>query len=379
MIFDVFQIGQSGTLLKYYAILLIIIAVFCLKIQNVTIDKLFLCEFCFLFLCLFSVFYSINFSASLSTFITLMLNFGMIIICKTVPCSDDELKFLKKALFVGSFVVIITTFMLCDYSDNGRLTISILGYVADQNYLNGYALFAFGMIVYSLITYKKHRLVKLIGCLGVIYFTLMTGSRGALLAEIGVFFAVILINAVRSKKSIKFIATGIILSLLFLMVFSFLLSYVSQEVAERFSFAFIQEQGTSSRMEIWTALLERFFGDNPLSIMFGHGIGTSAYYNTFDFHVAHNAFIDILIGTGIIGLLTYIAIFLLMLKKAWISENFSMFAILIGFIVLSMSLSLITYKPIFNCFLFIEIYYQAYRRKEKNEVRVIKGSAEKAN
>lgn len=379
MVLDVFKIGGAGTLLKYYAVLLIVSALVTLRKTAIILDKLFFFEALYLYLCFGTMLYSINLSASLSIFISIALNFALIMLCGLVPCSQAEVKMLERSLLLGSALVLIATFVFSDFSDGGRMTISILADTTDPNYLNGYILFAFGFSAYRVVSFGKHKLLNGAFCITALYFTLMTGSRGALLAEVAMFLLLIIINAIQTKKKLKYIIIISIVSLFCLCLFDYLLSMLPQDVAERFSAEFIQEEGTSTRSEIWAALLSRFFSDNFISILFGHGIGTSAFYNTFDDHVAHNAFIDVLIGSGIIGLSVYIAIFVLSLKKAWKSENYFMVAVLGGFIVMSMSLSLITYKPIFNAILYIEIYYREYVRRIKNETRIITSGSRKAN
>lgn len=379
MVFDVFKIGASGTLLKYFALGLIFVAVLSLLRARLILDNLYFWEALYLCLCFGSLLYSINFSASLSIFVSIALNFAMIMLCGLVPCSQDDLNMIRRALVVGSLLVIAVTFAFSDFSDSGRLSVAILQDTADPNYLNGYTFFALGFCAYNLVSSEKYRLLSGVVCVFILYFTLLTGSRGALVAEIAVFLTAIITNALRTNKKMKFIVIVSIISAVGLFAFDYLLTLLPPEVAQRFSAEFIQEESTSSRSEIWVALLGRFFDDSIFSVLFGHGIGTSAFYNTFDNHVAHNAFIDILIGTGIVGLITYITIFVLMLKKAWKSENYFMVAVLAGFIVLSMSLSLITYKPIFNAFLFVEINYRTFIRRKSNDTGVVTAGTKQTN
>ncbi len=371
MVFDVFKIGGAGTLLKYYAVILIVSALVTLRKNPIVMDKLFFCEAIYLYLCFGTMLYTINLSASLSIFISVALNFALIMLCGLVLCSEFEVKMLERALLLGSALVLVATMIFSDFSDGGRMSISILANETDPNYLNGYIFFAFGFAAYHMVSLGKYKLLCGAFCAVALYFTLMTGSRGALLAEIIMLMVLIIINAVKTKKKLKYIIIISVVSVLFLFLFDYLLLLLPEEVAQRFSAEFIEESGTSTRSDIWEALLGRFFNDSFVSILFGHGIGTSAFYNTFDDHVAHNAFIDVLVGTGAVGLSVYVAIFALSLKKAWKSENYYMFAVLIGFIAMSMSLSLVTYKPIFNAILFVEIYYRAYIRRMKNDTRTV--------
>lgn len=374
MVFDVFKIGAAGTLLKYYAVVLIVCALITLRKTAIVLDKSFFFEALYLYMCFGTLIHSINLSASLSIFISIALNFALIMLCSLVSCTQAEVEMLKWSLLIGSALVLIATFVFSDFSDGGRMTISILADATDPNYLNGYILFAFGFSAYNVVTFGKYKLLNAAFCIAAIYFTLMTGSRGALLAEISMFLFLIVVNAIKAKRRLKYIIIISVLFLLCLALFDYLILFLPEEVAQRFSAEFIQEEGTSARSEIWSALLGRFFNDKFISILFGHGIGTSAYYNTFDDHVAHNAFIDVLVGSGVVGLSVYVAIFVLSLKKAWKSENYFMVAVLVGFVVMSMSLSLITYKPIFNAILYIEIYYRSFISNVKREQKLLKNT-----
>lgn len=361
--FDFFSVGSVGTILKLFAVVLIGAAFIYIANAKLIADGAFWGECIFLLICVLSVVYSIKQSTSWSMMITLILNYAMLMVCSLVPCSAWEVRTLKNALVSGSVIAAVLTFAFSDFSERGRLSITILDDTADQNYLNGYLFFALGFFICSAIKTKKYRIIKLLFCVGILYFTLLTGSRGALLAEVAMILTALFISVVKSGKKGKYIVLAVFGCLIFFLAFTYLLSVLPEEVAQRFSLEFLREENGSVRIEIWKALLNRFFGDNFFRIMFGQGIGTSGIYNPYDYHVAHNVFIDILVGTGIIGVSAYTAIYALMFKKAWKSENYPMVVILVGFLVMCMSLSLIAYKPIFNAFLFIEIFSRTYNRK----------------
>lgn len=133
----------------------------------------------------------------------------------------------------------------------------------------------------------------------------------------------------------------------------------------RFSLQYIATHGTSDRAEIWAFMLKKFFGGDIFHMLFGYGIGTSSIFNTMDSHVAHNAFIDIMIGAGLFGVIWYILLLRYAVRLSLRSKNFELFICMIGFIMLSMSLSLITYKPIFNCIMMISIMGVSKERYEE--------------
>lgn len=362
MLCDIFNIAEAGTILKFYAIGLIFVSIFYLRNAIVVMDATFIAQIGYIGLCFISLSYSISFNSSLSTLITLVMNFGLVILCQSIKFTEHEVGTLKRSLVIGGAIIMIASLFFADFSEAGRLTIKILGDSADQNELNGYLLFAFGYFAYSAINNKKNKLLSFVALFLILLFVFATGSRGALLSFLAIITALLLIKARGSRKNIIRV---IVFILLLLIALQFILSLLPEDIAIRFSLEYIEDSGTTSRTKIWDALLTRFFKDDTFTLFFGKGFHTTAIYNTYDDHVAHNTFIDVLIGTGFVGLLLYAVLIISILKKAWDSENYMLFATFCGFVVLMMSLSLTTYKPIFNTFIIVEIAYRTFTRNKQ--------------
>ena len=362
MLCNIFNIAGMGTLLRFYAIGIIVVALFYLPKASILLDKTFILQIAYLFICLCSVLYSIHFQTSLSVFITLVLNFGLIILCQSIKFSSHEVEALQKSLVWGGVFVLLASLFFADFSEGNRLTILIAGESADQNYINGYLLFAFSYFAYNAINCSNQKTLNLGVIFLIFLFTFATGSRGALLSLFSILSILLLIKVKDRKKDIIKVLLFIVAAL---AGFNLILSILPEEVAMRFSLDYIEETGTSSRTEIWKALLTRFFNDNIGSILFGKGLYTSSFYNTYDSHVAHNAFIEVLIGTGFVGLTIYCLLIFSFLRKAWKLGNYILFVALCGFMIMSLSLSLIEYKPIFNAFIIIEIAYRTNRTTKK--------------
>ena len=362
---DIFNVAGLGTILKLYAVALIAIWVLQIKEARIALDSTFFLQIGYIALCFLSLAYSISLPSSLSAFTTLAMNFGLVILCQSIEFSEIEVKVLRRSLIIGGVIVFIASFFFADFSEAGRLTIKIAGDSADQNELNGYLLFAFSYFVYAVINNSGNKILNFVAICLFLGFALLTGSRGALLALAAVAITLLLIKVRKSKKDIIKVVLFI---LILLICIQFILSLLPEDVAIRFSLEYIEDTGTTSRTKIWEALLTRFFNDDLFSILFGKGIFTTPIYNTYDDHVAHNTFIDILIGTGFVGLLFYVMLIISMLKKAWKSENYMLFAALCGFIVMMLSLTLVTYKPIFNSLIIIEIAYRTFKKGKSEKV-----------
>ena len=361
MLCDIFNIGGAGTLLKFYALFLVLMALCYIPKITFVLDRTFVTQIAYLLVCLCSLLYSINYQNSLSDFLTILMNFGLVILCQSIHFSSYEIKVLEKSLVWGGILILGASLFFADYSVGDRLTIQILGDSADQNDINGYLMFAVSYCTYRLINNSGSKFFDFTILFLSFLFVFATGSRGGLLSLTSVIFVLLFIKVKNKKRDVikvVFLLIGL------LLIFQLILSFLPQEVAIRYSFTYIEENGTTSRFDIWDALLTRFFNDNAFSILFGKGVSTSSFYNTFDFHVAHNIFIEILIGTGFVGLIIYLVLIISLFKKAWKSQQYSLFAAFVGLMVMGMSLSLIKYKPIFNAFIMIEIAYKTFKRNQ---------------
>ena len=360
IVFDVFVIGSVGTLLKVIGLAIIVLWVFYFFRVSFRLDVTLLCVIGFLLVCLASVTYSIDVEETKTTLKTLALNFGLIVICSSFIFNKREVSLLEKAMAFGNVLVALAAFVFSDMSEQGRLSIKILGEPIDPNYVNGYLIFALSFFVYHLINTKKYRLLCLAATGGIIVFTLMTGSRGALLTQVAVIVAVWFFSVRNKSDKVKLMIGGALLAVFLVVFFFYIVSVMPEEVAERFSLDFIKEGGTTGRFELWEALLTRYIKDDAFTILFGTGIGSAPAYNTLRPDVAHNVFVDVLVGTGIFGLIFYVGIFVSLFIKALKSKNVIGLGALVGVTVLSLSLTTYFFKPMFNIFLYVELYHRYY-------------------
>lgn len=362
---DVFKLGNLGTILKLFAFAVVIVFLLSgiTKIRN---DKVLKYGISYLLLCAFSIIFSLSFDVSVSIFITMLLNFALIFVtCNIIVFNPREVEWLHAGILIGSWLTIVLTLIFLDFSDGGRLTMMIGESSADQNYINGYLFFGLSFSIWKIINGGKRKILLVLSVLAAMMFTLYTGSRGALLAEACIVFVAVITSFILSKKKLGYIIGAVVLFLVLIFGFNNILQILPPEISMRFSLQYITTYGTSDRAEIWSFMLNKFFGGDIFHMLFGYGIGTSSIFNTMDRHVAHNAFIDIMIGTGIFGVIFYVLLLKHALKLALRSKNYEFFICMIGFIMLSMSLSLITYKPIFNCIMMSSIIGVSRERYEE--------------
>lgn len=369
MPFDSFPMFGMGSLLRIFALfpvaaILVVKLRFSLQVNSLTM--------CFLVYCLSlfaSYFYSIYQPVTYSYLKRIFLNM-IIILCVggMYEYNEAEIEFLKKSLVIGGLATLFLTLAFADYSSNGRLTLSINGVEQDQNYLNGYLFFAFVYFVTDLV--QKRRILSALPIGGIMFFTLMTGSRGALVALLGIgavtaFYILYRNKSINASTIMLLAAVVILLALLYEPV----LTLLPESVAERYSVDYIMAHGNTGRSEIWNYLIKRFLQADLFRTLFGHGYSTVVIVNEYNHLVAHNLWIDHLIMVGVVGELIFLSMQFLYVRAAWKSGDSFLVGSYIGYLIMMMTLSLMSYKPIWNCMIMIMIIHDFEARKAGSRIR----------
>ena len=380
VVFDSVPMFGIGSILKILVLFPVGAILFVKFRSNIEINAMTVLMLTYFIFIAFSYLYSVNRSETFNQIKRIMLNF-IVIICAggMYDFNDAEIKLLKKSLAAGGVLTVVLTFIFADYSAGGRLTLSVNGTVQDQNYLNGYVFFAYIFFLDDVVEKKKPLMAIPAGI--ILFFTLLTGSRGALLA-LAIISAMVVICVMLQDKSIRLstfliIATGV---LLLLLLYKPVLSLLPEGVAERFTLEYIQENGSTGRTEIWAYLLSKFVNSSVLRMLFGYGFGTVAYINEYNHLVAHNLWIEHLLAVGIIGEFLFIAMQVAFIRAAWKTNDIFIISAYAGYLVMMLSLSLLCYKPVWNCMTMILIISRAQNRSlEKRENRENDGIEEVRN
>ena len=122
---------------------------------------------------------------------------------------------------------------------------------------------------------------------------------------------------------------------------------------------------------------KRNYKDSVFRMLFGYGFGTVAYINEYNHLVAHNLWIEHLLAVGIIGELLFVAMQIAFIRAAWKTKDIFIISGYAGYLVMMLTLSLLSYKPIWNCMIMILIISRAHgRSREKSEERKSDGTEE---
>ena len=270
--------------------------------------------------------------------------------------SQSDIDFLKKALIWSSRVTAVVILFVGDHYAS-RLSFGGL-LMEDPNYLCAYYLFGVVNAVEMILSPAKYtRKLGYLVELGV-YAALViaSGSRGGTLAIAAAVFVTGLGCLIRNKISLKSIFLPLLLVILsFALIF--VLPYIlPQEVISRFYMQEIIDSQGTGRYRIWQEYLHLFwaapfwrqlmgYGNSVLSALAGQQRLTTV-------HVAHNIFIEHLIGLGIIGLGLYLMMLWQFIRAARRQKNAFALSVLAGIVVLTLSTSF-SGKPYWNILIFI--------------------------
>ena len=187
---------------------------------------------------------------------------------------------------------------------------------------------------------------------------------------IAVFFVLFFCRKKINLLNILLIAAAVILVIS--LVWRFLPDYITQ----RYTLEYTQEDGGANRFDIWESCMRYFKRSSFLRKLLGHGAWTIPYLNE-QRNVAHNLIIEFLLEYGIIGMLLIYGMFFYYIVQAKKLQQVGLLAAFLGYMVMTMSLSLYSYKPIWNAIMLIILAGRILpnvteNKKEKKEETVCK-------
>lgn len=272
---------------------------------------------------------------------------------------------LKKLNFVlqGDGVYSLGVFMDREYP-------RLIGLVADPNYLVFYNTLFFTYFLCNLNTLRNR-----IGLILCILTSLLTFSRGGIVAFIVIFFLYVLIVN-HPMKQLKLL-TGAFLSIVVCLygaitIFQFNIYGVIQSRIQDFS-----SDGGSGRFELWDRAW-RYFAESPWM-----GVGASNFlpYNQFQFGDSlqvHNTLLEILSETGVVGTFCFLLFLLLTIYQLFQHRVYRkkpyLFLAFFGFLLQMISLSVIINDLFFLYLAVLSVYFHqedqvVLKRKEIHFIR----------
>lgn len=323
-----------------------------LREAKVRLDRLLIIPILYIMVLIFSSFYSINSTDTMQRIITLALNIGIIIFLSLRSYNIKEINILKRAVLYSGWLVLVLMLLYSDTNNmRGRLTIVVNGYLQDPNYLIGFVIFSIIYYLDEIVKFsKKSSVIKIM-----IFFTFifLTGSRGGLIAVIGSLIFCFIILMINNKSRNESIFKLIINIIIFGILLGVIIGKLPEDLIARYTYESTIGTGGTGRMPIWINVMKQYSQLPTLNKLFGVGAGTIKHL-TFG-KSAHNIWLETLIETGIIGIFVLFSFYLNYLKKAFEMKEHIIISSFIGYIIMGMSLSLYSYKPIWNIMLLIII------------------------
>lgn len=304
--------------------------------------------------------YSIDRRKSLERFISVGLNTILIVFVALRRYRKEEVQYLLKAYVYSAWLLLLLTVIYSDISaTERRLTVAVNGQEQDPNYLTGFFTFSICYYLWGFIQHRKKRYLIYV----IIFFIpiFLTGSRGGLLANGIAVFCVLFFE--RKKLNFSHVLIIIITSI---SLFAVAWRFVPESIKVRYTLEFTQADGGAHRFDTWESCLDTFKRASILRKLLGFGANSIGYLNNRG-GVAHNLFIEFLLEYGIIGTILICWMLVYYICLAYKTREGYMIAAFIGYLIMMMSLSLFSYKPMWNLLLFIILSFNVALKSDKDK------------
>jgi O-antigen ligase len=136
---------------------------------------------------------------------------------------------------------------------------------------------------------------------------------------------------------------------------------------QRYDISFISTDGGAGRLDIWKSILSNYNSSTELKKFFGWGAGTIPYF-TYNGEVGHDIWIESLVEIGIIGVMILFIFYYIYFRKACRIREYVVAASFIGYMIMTLSLSLYSYKPIWNIILLIILLKNRKQFEQKQQL-----------
>lgn len=350
---DAIKLFESFSFMRILVLLPLVLALPQVRYQGLKMSRNGGLLFLYLGCILFSVLYSLDSSFSRERAITIALNAGVVLFLSMFRIERYEYDLLKKAYLLSSWLAALLMIIssVTNVSTTGRISISNGTSTQDANYVCGYLLYAAAYYSNEILNQKgKIKNATILTFFAVLIF--MTGSRGGLLAFLFTVIIVFLIGAAKRRNRIRTTITIAFIVGLFILISPYIIQLLPQTVADRFSFNTVLTDRGTGRTVLWANIIAAFRNASLFRQLFGYGIGMSTTF-TWNHLLAHNLWLEYLIGIGLVGTLIALFFYIRLAVVCWKRNKNIVPATLMGYMMMSMSLSIMAYKPLWNITLMI--------------------------
>lgn len=367
-----------GFSLKIYMIFLVIY--FCLTIKDFHIQKLYFHEVIFLlfyFIYCLSGILSMYLNASIRMIFGVLLVLGCYFIMRNLLGNTEIVVLESSIAYVGvvfNVVSLILYIIGLQYFSlyGGEEREIFVGLLVDRGYprliglLDDPNIFIFyNTIFFMYYMTNLQNITNILGLILCVTTSLLTFSRGGILALVLVVFVYICMSSF--AKKIKIIISLVLFSVVIFSLSNSVMGGQLDDILNKRISDFSHDNG-SGRFTLWEAAF-KYYLSNPYI-----GIGAFNFSNYYEYQFneklyVHNTFLEILSESGTIGFLLYSAfLFILMFKLAQhtlFREKPYLLLTMIAFIFQMMSLSLIINEAFFLFLAVVVKYISIYEGRGK--------------
>jgi len=273
--------------------------------------------------------------------------------------NKKETRLLEYASFVSGIAIVILFLFYGSYYGGGiRLSIEIGGVILDPNMIVGSfifpCLFCFDKVINPK---KKFALIASIFYIALIvtmlYFTLLSGSRGGIIAILS---AISLYYYLETKNNKKLIKATLIFVMIGIIGYNVIINVFPSDLIQRMSLNGIMATGGSGRFDIWHNYIFYYTGEGSiLRLLFGYG--QSGVITLFGF-AAHQTFLEYIFEVGIVGFTIFIVLMAMAFRRGIKAHSAKGLSLLAGTLIWSLSISLnnqlIFYAALYMAFCLIK-------------------------
>lgn len=354
-----------------YGLLLLYAIYFITTKKKLTINYFLILYLTFVIISFSSLIWSVDFNSSIPIVIRIAVLFIVLIVIYNIIEIYRIEQFLLYGILFGVFFNFLIALEIINYTTPFTNHMRFTGTLARSNDVA--IVMIIGIFSIIIINFeKKSKFIEyfsIITILLALYVILLTVSKKGIL--FGGILAVIyfLSNSKNFKKLFITLPIAFIVLYLFIGSSSINISNKLDRLDDRY-IEFIsavednKQFGSTGDRILFIKRGIDYFSDNPI---IGTGLNTFKVLNPSG-HYSHNNYIEIIVGTGLIGLISFYLIHIVMFYKILKlppkdNRKVALFSIIIVFLIMDTTLVSFSYKLIVFVLLFISIYI-----KEKNYV-----------
>ena len=310
---------------------------------NKEIKKL---SFMMILFCIY-IFLSSKILGDTQDFVVLNSNFFIIMTMALLSNEEFNYKNIHKPIIIYNLVMTILLILciILNIKNDNRGVMNFFSYKYDPNYMCSSFLLVFFFQIKSLFTQtNKFKYFNVIIIILYIFLCLLCGSRGITIATlIGTILYIILYFLKRNKKHLKInIKKVLMFGFITILVIIIFKNIIPENTLERFEIKNMESFG--GRSGIWLKAMQTFLSAPLINKLIGYGtgsfIGVVQYFNYGAYLSSHNIIINLLIETGIIGIVLFIIMFYFIIKHQRKSNNILGFSLIISTLLLYLTLDM---------------------------------------